>query len=94
MICPHCKKNSMPFFKIMNRWMRGTFTCPACNKKSKVKKNIVLDAISWCILLAWLSIFLFLYKSGWFFFLGLTVVGILGTLMDYKFRKLKPVSEE
>lgn len=94
MICPHCKKNSIPYFKIMNRWMRGTFTCPACSKKSKVEKNIVLTAISWCILLAWLSIFLFLYQSELFFFLGLAVVGILGTLMDYKFLKLKPVSEE
>jgi len=94
MICPHCKKNSIPYFKVLNRWMRGAFTCPACNNKSKVKKNIVLTAISWCILLAWLSIFLFLYQSGLFFFLGLTVAGILDTLMDYKFRKLKPVSQE
>jgi len=96
MICPHCKKNSIPYFKIINRWGRGTFTCPACNKKlkSKVKKNIVLTAISWCLLPAWLSIFLFLYQSDWFFFLGLTVVVILSTLIDYKLRKLKPVSEE
>ena len=91
MVCPHCKKNSIPFFKVWLKsigWFR-TLTCPECNKKSKMKKNIVLTIVSFCLGVG-VVVPLFL-KSWGIFILALVVALIIDAAIDYKYRKLEPV---
>jgi hypothetical protein len=91
MVCPHCKKNSIPFFKVWSKsigWFR-TLTCPECNKKSKMKRNIVLGIVSFCLGVGVLVPF-FLEIWG-IFILALVVTLIIDAALDYKYRKLVPV---
>ena len=89
MVCPHCKKNSIPFFKV---WLLGylrTFTCPECGKKSKKKipKNYIF--IFACI--GFVVGILILIISWEIFILILVVALIIDAVLEYKFSKLKPV---
>ena len=91
MVCPHCKKNSIPFFKVWSKsigWFR-TLTCPECNKKSKMKRNIVLFIVSFCL---GVGVLVPLFLEIWgIFILALVVALIIDAAIDYKYRKLVPV---
>jgi len=91
MVCPHCKKNNIPFLKVWLKsqgWFR-TLTCPECNKKSKMKRNIVLATISCCLAVGVLVPFFL--KSWGIFILALVVALIIDAAIDCKYRKLVPV---
>ena len=86
MVCPHCKKNSITFFKVyLLGWFR-TFTCPECGKKSKQKIPKILFYFFMCLC----------FVAGYFFkitwgILVLVVVLIIYAVVQYKFSKLMPV---
>jgi len=89
MVCPHCKKNSIPFFKV---WLLGwfrTLTCPECGKKSKQKIPKILFIFLVCL---GFVLGLFIFNLNWgIIILVLVVVSIIATVLEYKFSKLMPV---
>jgi len=88
MVCPHCNKNSIPFFKV---WLLGglrTFTCPECNKKSKEKLAKII--IIFFVCLGFVAGFLFKITWG-ILVLALVVALIIATVIEYIFGKLVPV---
>jgi hypothetical protein len=93
MICPHCQKNTISFFKVWLKsigWFR-TLTCPECNKKSKMKRNIFLFIVSFCL---GVGVLVPLFLKSWgIFILALVAVVylIIDAAIDYKYRKLVPV---
>ena len=90
MVCPHCKKNSMPFFKV---WLLGdfrTFTCPECGKKSKQKISKILFLFFVCLGYVVAGFILNNFTLGGFILI-LVVALIIGAVLEYKFGKLVPV---
>jgi len=88
MVCPHCKKNSIPFFKVYFLGYLRTFTCPECGKKSKEKIPKIIFLFFVCLGL----VLGFFFNLNWgIFILVLVVVLIITAVLEYKFGKLVPV---
>ena len=88
MVCPHCKKNSIPFFKVFLLGYFRTFTCPECGKKSKQKIPKIIFLFFVCLGFVVGDFF----KIAWeIFILILVVAVIIDAVLEYKFSKLMPV---
>ena len=88
MVCPHCNKNSIPFFKFWLLEGIRASTCPECGKKSKMKSFRTF------YLFFWLSFVVgyFIFEITWEIIILILVVAlIIAAVLVYKFGKLMPV---
>ncbi len=88
MVCPKCKKDSVPFFKTWTRSGLGKYRCSDCGAVSRVKKSqvLMLGSFGLGILAAGSAV----YFQSWKVLIVASVVAlILDAVMDFFFRRLE-----
>lgn len=93
MRCPHCNKDTVPFWRT---WIRGGFgrhRCPDCGGLSRVHPSLKLGLVSGCIALA-AFLPLFLYASWLGFFVVVALAIVVDAALGFCYGSLEPTVGE